>query len=200
MALAEGERKNDAKVCRESKAAVRAEVLGGVGLCCITLAGESPARVAAEGPGSRRQRCGETRDAKRRVESLMGGSKGAGRNSLNAVQASSVYQPKGDWECRADLLAAKATHNARSNSERALGLPGVVAAARSDREMRNTRDPSRQPTSGKDRTHKARAESGRSRAGVRGARSTDEGGESRAEGRGPALVAPVTQVSARACP
>jgi len=168
---------------------------------CITLAGASPARVAAEGPGSRRQRRGEILVAERRVESLVkGGSKGAGRNPLNAVQASSDYQPKGDWECRAGHVAVKAMHNARSNSARALGLPGVLAAARSDRAMRNTRDPSRQPTSGKDRTYKARAESERSRAGVRGVRSTDESGDKPLEGWGPALVAPATQVSARACP
>jgi hypothetical protein len=168
--------------------------------CCIVLAGASPARVTAAGSGSRRQRRGEIRAAERRVESLFGGSKGAGRNPLNAVQASSDYQPKGDWECRAGHVAAKATHSARSSAARALGLPGVVAAARSYRTVRNTREPSRQLTSSKDRAHKARAESARSRAAVRGARSTDEGGDNPLEGRGPALVVPAMQVSARACP
>jgi hypothetical protein len=119
---------------------------------------------------------------------------------VNAEQASSDYQPKGDWECRAGHFAAKAMHSMRRAPERVLGLPGVLAAARFDRAVRNTRDPSRQPTSGKDRAYKAGAESVRSRAGVRGARSTGEGGDKPLEGRSPALVRSVKQVSARACP
>ena len=172
-----------------------------VGPCCIVLAGESPAPVSAGAPGSRLP-CGaeETPPTKRSVESLEGGSNETGRNPMNAVQASSDYQPKGDRECRAAHVTAKATHSTRSRPVRVLGLPGVLASARVDRTVRNTRDPSRQPTSGKDRTYKARAESVRSRAGVRGAHSTGEGGDKPLEGRGPALVAPGTQVSARACP
>lgn len=167
---------------------------------CTALAGASPAQVIAGEPGSRRQRQGETLVAERCVESLNGGSKEAGRNPMNAVQASSEDQPKGDWERRAGHVAAKAMHSARSSPASALGLPGVVAAARFHRAVRNTRDPSRSPTSGKDLAHKPGGESARSRAGVRGARSTWEGGDKPLEGRGPALVALVKQVSARACP
>src|SRR5262249_17255029 len=109
-------------------------------------------------------------------------------NQLKAGKASSDYQPKGDWERRAGHVAAKADAQRPASPDRAVGLPGVLAAARAEGEVRNTRDPSRQPTSGKDRAHKARAESERSRAAVRGARSTDEGGDKPLEGRGPALV------------
>ena len=130
----------------------------------------------------------ETPPTKPSVESpRQEGSNEAGRNQVNAEQASSDYQPKGDWESRAGHVAAKAK-DSNQVPERLLDLPGVVAAARFDREARNTRDPSRQPTSGKDRAHKARAESERSRAGVRGVRSTSEGGDKPLEGRGPALV------------
>jgi hypothetical protein len=169
--------------------------------CCASLAGASPARVTAGGPGSRRRWGGETCLVKRRVKSLdVGGSNGAGRNTVNAEQASSKSQPKGAWECRAGHVAAKAMHSTRRAPVSVLGLPGVWAAARFDRGVRNTRDPSRPLTSGTDRTYKAGAESARSRAGVRGAHSTAEGGDNPLEGRGPALVTPELQVSARACP
>jgi hypothetical protein len=118
---------------------------------------------------------------------------------VNAEQASSDYQPKGVWEGRAGHFAAKAMHSALV-LERALGFPGVWAAARFEGEVRNTRDPSWQPASGKDRAYKAGAESAWSQAGVRGAGSTVEGGDKPLEGSSPALVAPVKQVSARACP
>lgn len=52
---------------------------------------------------------------------------------------------------------------------------------------RNTGGPPRQPTLGKDRAYKGQTEVARSREGVRGARSTREGGEKPLEGRGPAL-------------
>ncbi len=169
--------------------------------CYISLAGASPARVTAGGPGSRRPGRGETPGTKRRVGGLRrGGSNEAGRNIVNAEQASSEYQPKGVWECRADHVAAKAMHSACRGPGNVLGLPGVVAAARFDREVWNTRDPSRRLTSSTDRAYKAGAESVRSRAGVRGAHRTVEGGENSLEGRGPALVTPAVRVSARACP
>jgi RNA-directed DNA polymerase len=158
--------------------------------CCTCPAGESPVPVSAGAPGSRLPCADEIPSTKRSVESpRQEGSNEAGRNQVKAAQASSYCQPKGDRERRAGHTAAKADAQRPGNPERALGLPGVLAAARFEGEVRNTRDPSGQPTLGKDRTYKARAESERSQAGVRGARSTDEGGENPLEGRGPALVA-----------
>jgi hypothetical protein len=178
------------------------------------LAGESPAPVVAGEPGSRLP-CSaeEILPTKRSVKSpRQEGSNEAGRNQMKAVQASSDYQPKGDWErggeipraapngaaCRAGHFAAKADAQRPASPDGSLGLPGVLAAACFDREARNARDPSGQPTLGKDRPYKARAESGRSRAGVRGVRSTDEGGDKPLEGRSPALVGRALWVSARA--
>jgi hypothetical protein len=118
---------------------------------------------------------------------------------VNAEQASSDYQPKGVREGRAGHVGAKAMHSALV-PERALGFSGVWAAACFEGEVRNTRDPGRRPTLGKDRAYKAGAEVVRCRRGVRGAGSTAEGGDKPLEGSGPALVAPGEQVSARACP
>ncbi len=166
---------------------------------CTIPAGGSPVRVSAGAPGSRHQSTGEIPEAERCVESLeVGGSKEAGRNRVNAA-ASSDYQPKGVREGRAGHATAKATHSAPV-PERALGLSGVWAAARFEGAVRNRRDPTRRPLSGKDRAYKAGAESARSREGVRGVHSTFEGGENPSEGRDPASVTLVMEVSARAWP
>ena len=165
---------------------------------CITPTGESPVRVIAGAPGSRHQQLEVIPVAERCVESLFGGSEGAGRNKVNA-SASSDYQPKGVREGRAAHVTAKATHSVPA-PERTLGLLGVWAAARYEGMMRNRRDPARQPTSGKDRAYKAGAEVARSREGVRGVRSTCEGGEKPLEGRDPASVTFALGVSARAWP
>lgn len=182
---------NRGMVRRVGTSSISAEEAAGEGVpCCTCPAGESPVPVSAGAPGSRLPCAEETPPTKRSVESpRQEGSNEAGRNQVKAEQASSDYQPKGDRERRAGHAAAKADAQRPGDPEGALGLPGVVAAARFEGEVRNTRDPSSQPTSGKDRTHKARAENGRSEAGVRGARSTGEGGEKPLEGRGPALVA-----------
>src|SRR3990172_9154974 len=166
---------------------------------CTVPAGGSPVRVSAGAPGSRHQPSGEILRAERGVESLeAGGSKEAGRNRVNAA-ASSDYQPKGVREGRTGHVAAKAMHSVL-DPERTLGLPGVWAAARFEGGVRNRRDPTRQPTSGKDRVYKAGAEVARSREGVRGVHSTWEGGEKPLEGRDPASVTLAVGVSARAWP
>jgi len=165
---------------------------------CTVPAGGSPVRVSAGAPGSRHQPSGETPGAERCVKSLFGGSEEAGRNTVNAA-ASTHYQPKGVREGRAAHVTAKATYSAPV-PERALGLPGVWAAARFEGAVRNRRDPPRQPTSGKDLAYKAGAEVARSREGVRGVHSTDEGGDKPPEGRDPASVTLAVEVSARAWP
>src|SRR5688572_12989864 len=152
--------------------------------CCTFPASESLARVSAGAPGSRVQPWLARDVAERIVESLEGGSNEAGRNAMNAEQASSKNQPKGVWEGRAGHVTAKAMHSVLV-PEWALGFPGVWAAACFEGKVRNTRDPDRRPTSGKCRAYKARAEVARCRQGVRGARSTAEGGDKLLEGRGP---------------
>src|SRR5260221_12352763 len=121
----------------------------GVGSGRIVSAGESPAPVSAEAPGSGPH--GERESAPPRAGHRKPVQEGRERSGgpqrvVNVEQASSDYQPKGDWERRADHVAAKAMHSA-PESERALGLPGVVAAARREGLMRNRREPSRRSTS-----------------------------------------------------
>jgi hypothetical protein len=117
---------------------------------CADLAGESPGPVIAGEPVSRVRSRVERSVTERIVESLRreGATKRAATR-VNAEQASSKNQPKGDRESRASHVVAKAKHSALRVPEGALGLPGVVAAARLDRTARNTGDPSPQPKSGK---------------------------------------------------
>jgi len=126
---------------------------------------------------------------KRSDESLEGGGEEAGRNQMNAG-ASSYYQPKGVWEGRAAHVTAKATDSARREPERALDLPGVERRRHASTERCGTRETL--PGSGrqaKTAPIRPEAERVRSREGVRGAHSTEEGGQDKPlEGRGPALV------------
>lgn len=108
---------------------------------------------------------------------------------VNAEQASSDYQPKGVREGRAAHVTAKATDRV-PDPERALALPGVLAAARDNSTTRNRGGPPRQPASGKAGRISAEREIVRCRKGVRGGHSTVEAGESRAEGETPASVTP----------
>ena len=107
---------------------------------------------------------------------------------MNAEQASSDYQPKGERERRDGHVASKATHSAQ-DPKRALGLPGVVAAARSDSSTRNRRGPSSQLTLGEAARISAERESVSCEAEVRGGRSTGEAADNAVEGRAPASVA-----------
>ena len=142
---------------------------------------------------------GETPRAERAVESpCKEGARDRAVTRVNAEQASSEYQPKGDWGGRADHVAAKATDSVLREPEGTLDAPGVLATARSEGRVWNTGDPTWRPTLGKDHAYKGQTESARSREGVRGARSTEEGGEKPLEGRGPALVTLVEGVRARA--
>src|SRR5260221_14756760 len=122
----------------------------GVGSGRIVSAGESPAPVSAEAPGSGPH--GERESAPPRAGHRKPVQEGRERSGgpqrvVNVEQASSDYQPKGDWERRADHVAGKATHSA-GDSESALGLPGGLAAERPEGTMRNRKEPSRRSTSG----------------------------------------------------
>jgi RNA-directed DNA polymerase len=169
------------------------EVPGGGSSRRVELAGESPARVGVGAPGSRPQvedredsaRAGRRKPGERDREQSCGPQR-----AVNAEQASSESQPKGDRERRDRHVGSKATHSAR-DPKRALGLPGVVAAARSDSWTRNRRDSSSQPTSGEATRISAEREVASCEAGVRGGRSTDEAAHKAVEGRAPASAARV---------
>lgn len=100
--------------------------------------------------------------------------------------ASSDYQPKGVRDGRASHVTAKATDSVKQ-SEATLDVPGAEATARFQSAIRDRRDPIK--TLG----IRPKAERARSRKGVRGARSTDEGGDKPLEGRGPASVVAVIE-------
>ena len=116
-------------------------------------------------------------------------SEGAKKWAEHKVKAaaSSDSQPKGVRDGRAAHVTAKATDSGME-SEETLDVPGVEGHGTLDSAMRNRRDPPRQPSQAKTRKIRPKAETSGSREGVRGARSTEEGGNKPLEGRGPASV------------
>jgi hypothetical protein len=139
---------------------------------CTVLAGASPVSVSAGAPSSRVQSWVERLTAERTVQGLDGGGgDDAGRNtserraSLVKISAERCLGAP-SRSCRGEGHAQPAQHPVSG-----LGLPGVWEAARVNRAVRNTRDPSRRLTSSRDRADKAGAETVWSRAGVRGAHS-----------------------------
>ena len=150
-----------------------------------------PSRQASEhlvaGPSSEKRFSGPSGASK----ASLGGSQTTGRNKVNAV-ASKKYQPKGVWDGRAAHITAKATDSA-SNPKAYWTSPGFEAAARRESVMRDRRDPTRQPSQAKTPGIRPKAETERSREGVRGARSTEESGDKLLEGRGPASVVAVSE-------
>ena len=157
---------------------------------CSVPAGESPVRVGAGAPGSRPQARGEILGA--RAGCQKPGERDRERSCgpqrvVNAEQASSDCQPKGDREGRVRHVGTKATDSA-PDPERALDLPGVVAAARSEGTVRNRRDPRWQLTSSEAASISAEREVLSCQQGVRGGRSTEEAADNAVEGRAPASV------------
>ena len=157
---------------------------------CTVPAGASPAPVSADAPGSRSH--GEHASDRPRAGCQKPVPEGRKQSDgpqrvVNVEQASSNYQPKGDWERRAGHVTAKATHST-GESERVLGLPGVLAAARREGVVRNRREPSRRSTSDEATRISAEREIGSCRAAVRGGHSTVEGADNALEGRTPASV------------
>ena len=152
---------------------------------------KAPSRQASEhlvaGPSSEKKFSGPSGASK----ASKGGSETAGRNKVNAV-ASKEYQPKGVRDGRAAHVTAKATDSA-SNPKARWTSPGFEAAARRESAVRDRRDPPRQPSQAKTQGIRPKAETERSREGVRGARSTEEGGDKPLEGRGPASVVAVNE-------
>ncbi len=166
--------------------------IGGASSRCVELAGESPARVGVGAPGSRSpmQSREALAEAGRQEPGEKDRERSCGSQRVNAVQASSDYQPKGDRERRDRHVRSKATHSA-PDPKRALGLPGVLAATRSESSTRNRRGPSSQLTSSEATRISAEREVASCEAEVRGGRSTDEAADNAVEGRAPTSVARV---------
>ena len=125
--------------------------------CCASPAGESPARVIAGEPGSRpppeaQRPTGEARCQKPDVAKAARGKQQRGPQHEVKPAASSESQSGS----RAAHVTAKAMQPTRESGW--VGSPGgVLGAARAEGEVRNTRDPSRRPTSGEGRAYKPMA-------------------------------------------
>ena len=122
------------------------------------------------------------------------GSEEAKKRAEHKVKAaaSSDYQPKGVRDGRAAHVTAKATDSVKE-SEATLDIPGVEGHGTFHSAMRDRRDPIRQPSQAKTQRIRPKTETAGSRKGVRGARSTEEGGDKPLEGRGPASVVAVIE-------
>lgn len=164
---------------------------------CVELAGESPVAVIAGEPRSRLQPSGEIPPAERSVESPVReravtiepgrGEQSCGPSMKRTLQPRDMSPRKGG--AAEPVMSRRRQQTASRRSGAMQDAPGVWRRARSDSPTRNRRGPPRRPPSGKDRVDKPSAKR-------RGVERESEGrvvptmrGESRAEGRGPALVA-----------
>ena len=166
---------------------------------CTRLAGESPVRVSAGAPGSRPQLRGVILGATAGRQKPHRWEQGSGPqpSQVNAA-ASSDSQPKGDREGRAAHVTAKAIDNVllvRMDTGPLRGICGGTPPQLCAEQERPY------PTADKAKTASIRpkAEISKNREGVRGVRSTDEGGEKPLEGRDSASVVTSIEVSVRAC-
>jgi len=160
---------------------------------CVELAGVSPALVIAGEPGSRLPTSGEIPPLKRSVESPSmavwpsGGEQSCGPSLKRTLQPRDISPRKGGVG-RAAHFTAKATDCIRSSGGMQ-GTPGVGRRARSDSSTRNRRGPRWLPTSGEGDTYKRNAKWCRASRESEGSIVPLTPGESREEGRDPALVA-----------
>ncbi len=165
----------------------------GLPACCVELAGASPALVIAGEPGSRLPLSGEIPPVKRSVESpsvavwLPGGEQSCGPSPKRTLQPRDIGPRKGG-EGRAGHFTAKAT-DCVWRSGWTQDTPGVGRRARSESSTRNRRDPRRLPMSGEGAAYKRNAKWQRAGRESEGPIVLVTPGESRDEGRGPALVA-----------
>jgi hypothetical protein len=167
---------------------------------CIELAGASPARVSAGAPGSRLQSWREIAAAERSVKSPRKG--GATKRAATSRQACSLDRASAERRTRGP---SRSCHGEGNRQRMATGLAAAGPLRGRERSTLRQLDaeqerPSSAPIRlGTGSTHKVKTPKGNeSREGVRGARSTGERGDNPREGRGPALVARATGVSAGA--
>jgi len=126
-----------------------------------------------------------------RCPALSGASKASERRErIHSPQhqvksaASTYFQPKGDWEGRAEHVTAKAPDK-RPSTGGTLDLPGVWEAERGESAMRDRRDPTRRPTSGKGRLYKAKPKTSGAGRESEGSVVPVKAGTQTAGGKGP---------------
>ena len=148
----------------------------------IEPAGASPVRAGAEAPGSRPRSLGENPTAKRGVKGLEKREQARGpQRQVNSAASSHLQR-----QSRAAHVTAKAMSGARASADSASGLSGVWEAARAQGSIGNRRDPSWQPTSGKDRPHKPMAKLAGAKRESEGAVVPPTGGQHNpSSGKGP---------------
>jgi len=161
--------------------------------CRVELAGESPVLVIAGEPGSRLQPPGEIRAVERSVESPSaavrppGGERSCGPSIKRTLQPRERSPRKGGVG-RAGHVAAKATDCIRRTGGMQ-DAPGVGRRARNESSARNRRGPTRRLTSSEGGAYKRNAKWRRTGRESEGLVVPRKAGESRTEGRCPALVA-----------
>jgi hypothetical protein len=177
----------------EGRALISATHRVGVLPSCVGLAGASPAAVSAGAPRSRSRIRGEIPLSERDVKSpsgaewLPGGERSRGPSMKRTLQPREIDTRKGGMA--EPLISRRRQQTAPGKSGAVQDVPGVGRRARGDSPARNRRDPTRQPTFGKDPSYKPKAKwmgAGRESEGLivplRTATITP------CEGRGPTLV------------
>jgi len=176
---------------------------------CAELAGESPVPVSAKTPDSWPQLRGGILGARarRQAASSTGQTVWLGGAKLRSVTSSEpcsvVTLLKAERQEEAEqVMASEGSRQRVKTWTRSVGLPGVWGTECGDSSVRNRRDPPwprRKP--GEGAGYKPSGEKTACQEGVRGGRSTDEGGEKPLEGRASAWDgACVQEISARECP
>ena len=156
---------------------------------CTDLAGVSPVQVSIGAPGSRPQFRGVIlgTSAGRQEPSVRREQSSGPQLKVNAA-ASSDYQPKGVREGRADHVTAKAIDNSQRRPEWEWTSPGY-GRWHAMKGMCGTGETLLDSRKAKTMGIRPKAEVSGSREGVRGVRSTEEGGQEKPlEGRDPASV------------
>ena len=174
--------------------------LGGLfwvgGACCVGLAGESPAAVSAGAPRSRLQPSGENPPVERSVESPSwertvtieprGGEPSDGPSLKRTLQPREISPRKGGTA--EPVISRRRQQTAPGSTGGVQDVPGVGRRARSDSPTRNRRAPTRRSPSDEGAPYKSKAKWARAGRESEGFVVPSMPGESRVEGRGPALV------------
>ena len=160
---------------------------------CVGLAGASPAAVSVGAPRSRSRVRGEIPSSERDVKGppvavwLPGGGQNRGPSMKRTLQPRDMDTRKGGMA--EPIIPRRRQQTAPGRAGAVQDIPGVWRRARGDSPARNRRDPTRQPTFGKDPSYKPSVKwrgVGRESEGpivpLRSATKTPS------EGRSPALV------------
>ncbi len=122
----------------------------------VVLAGASPVRVSAGAPGSRFQPEGEIQPSQAECQKPLK-QRGANQRAATSSERNSlvILSAERCFERAEPLISRRRQQTAFRIRSECWTSPGSQAVARWERAMRNRRDPTWQPVSGKDRAYKA---------------------------------------------